>query len=157
MTNLNVYEVYLKLFEKLDYEPSLSQLAKVKALVEDYGEDTTISAMSSLSEKLLKGSGEVEERVIEFFNKLDTVAYRLTLPKWVQSQWKLIGYMGAKFPGIGKDTHEVNVQNLIGVLQESSCNDERIMERKIQEACKLVYPADSYDELLNRIEHHFQF
>jgi hypothetical protein len=112
--------------------------------------------MLSLSEKLLKGSDDVEERVNEFFNKLDTVAYRSTLPKWVQSQWKLIGYMGAKFPLIGKDTHEVNVQNLIGVLQESSCDDERIMDRKIQEACKFVYPSDSYDELLNRIEHHFQ-
>jgi hypothetical protein len=35
MTNLNVYEVYLKLFEELDYEPSLSQLAKTKNIVED--------------------------------------------------------------------------------------------------------------------------
>ena len=157
MDYLTVYEIYKKIFEELNYDPPLERLAKVKKLVDDYGEDITIRAMCTLSGKLLNSNEEIEDRINEFFNKLDTVAYRLTLPKWLQEKEKLLGYMNKKFASMGKDTNAVNIENLIGVLRESACDDEETMERRIKEACKLVYPAEDYIQLLNQIERLFIF
>ena len=154
---MNIYELYTNIFKEAGYTPSISYLVKLKSLIENYGEEAVAAAMLRLSDKLIHGEEDIENRVKEFFNKLDTVAHQFTLPRWMQLQKKLISFMNSKFAWIGKGTHEINVQNLIGVLQENSCDDVDVMERKIKEACKLVYPANNYEKLLNDIERLFQF